>query len=260
MDAEAPQDVFPLASEEEAAHLRGCDAKTVMRHPLYPKLLSAQIECKKASSSDLTEQRRLDKQLQQSLAEIECMVDATGKSLEGPMPEDEALSEYLTACIAAATDYANDLKRLFAKASKHAGSLSKELDDMQRNGASYWGAVPRSALDKEGEHTEVLALKRKYTEQIKQLGDELSNKKQKVPLPKHAQSALRAWFEERYVWPYPSEKEKLQLCSITGLQKKQINDWFVNTRKREWSKHFDKPPRSVAESHQVLASKGLTAD
>jgi len=32
------------------------------------------------------------------------------------------------------------------------------------------------------------------------------------------------------------EEEKDELCRETGLLKKQINDWFVNTRKREWGK------------------------
>ncbi len=31
---------------------------------------------------------------------------------------------------------------------------------------------------------------------------------------------------------YPDEDEKSQLAELTGLQKNQVKDWFINTRKR----------------------------
>lgn len=38
------------------------------------------------------------------------------------------------------------------------------------------------------------------------------------------------------MWPYPSEDEKKSLEEQTGLTATQINNWFINQRKRHWHK------------------------
>ena len=35
------------------------------------------------------------------------------------------------------------------------------------------------------------------------------------------------------------EEEKLKLSDITGLDQKQINNWFINQRKRHWKPSED---------------------
>nr|POF10325.1 homeobox protein sbh1 [Quercus suber] len=46
-----------------------------------------------------------------------------------------------------------------------------------------------------------------------------------------------------YKWPYPSvpitESQKLALAESTGLDLKQINNWFINQRKRHWKPSED---------------------
>lgn len=41
---------------------------------------------------------------------------------------------------------------------------------------------------------------------------------------------------ERYVL---QEEEKLKLSEVTGLDQKQINNWFINQRKRHWKPSED---------------------
>lgn len=38
---------------------------------------------------------------------------------------------------------------------------------------------------------------------------------------------------------YGQEEEKLQLSVATGLDQKQINNWFINQRKRHWKPSED---------------------
>jgi len=35
------------------------------------------------------------------------------------------------------------------------------------------------------------------------------------------------------------EEEKLKLSEVTGLDQKQINNWFINQRKRHWKPSED---------------------
>lgn len=39
--------------------------------------------------------------------------------------------------------------------------------------------------------------------------------------------------------PCLQEEEKLHLSEVTGLDQKQINNWFINQRKRHWKPSED---------------------
>ncbi|XP_067128279.1 homeobox protein PKNOX1-like isoform X2 [Centruroides vittatus] len=70
-----------------------------------------------------------------------------------------------------------------------------------------------------------------------QSGDEdeelLSKKKQKRGvLPKHATSVMRSWLFQHIVHPYPTEDEKRQIAAQTNLTLLQVNNWFINARRR----------------------------
>jgi hypothetical protein len=52
---------------------------------------------------------------------------------------------------------------------------------------------------------------------------------------------LQTWFDSRITSPYPTNQEKLDLGKQTGLSVKQIENWFVNTRKRKTSSHLQPP-------------------
>ncbi|CAH0383590.1 unnamed protein product [Bemisia tabaci] len=60
-----------------------------------------------------------------------------------------------------------------------------------------------------------------------------SKKKQKRGvLPKHATSIMRAWLFAHLVHPYPTEDEKRQIAAQTNLTLLQVNNWFINARRR----------------------------
>eukprot|EP00968_Pinguiococcus_pyrenoidosus_P002923 scaffold171_cov263-Pinguiococcus_pyrenoidosus.AAC.9 len=83
-------------------------------------------------------------------------------------------------------------------------------------------------------------------------GDEENNEKQndaassesggkqrkfrKSALPQASVEYLKAWMTNpgHVHHPYPSEAEKIEMVRVTGLDLKQINNWFTNNRRRYW--------------------------
>ncbi|XP_051163450.1 homeobox protein PKNOX2-like isoform X2 [Leptopilina boulardi] len=51
-------------------------------------------------------------------------------------------------------------------------------------------------------------------------------------LPKQATNIMRAWLFQHLVHPYPTEDEKRQIASETNLTLLQVNNWFINARRR----------------------------
>ncbi|XP_054720177.1 homeobox protein Meis2-like [Uloborus diversus] len=64
--------------------------------------------------------------------------------------------------------------------------------------------------------------------------DERSKKRQKKRgiFPKVATNIMRAWLFQHLTHPYPSEDQKKQLAQDTGLTILQVNNWFINARRR----------------------------
>ncbi|RWS12004.1 Homeobox protein PKNOX2-like protein [Dinothrombium tinctorium] len=61
-----------------------------------------------------------------------------------------------------------------------------------------------------------------------------SNKKiqKRGVLPKHATSVMRSWLFQHIVHPYPTEDEKRAIAAQTNLTLLQVNNWFINARRR----------------------------
>ena len=55
-------------------------------------------------------------------------------------------------------------------------------------------------------------------------------------LPLDTVEYLKAWMmsPEHIAHPYPTEQEKAQIMAETGIEMKQLTNWFVNNRKRFW--------------------------
>lgn len=51
-------------------------------------------------------------------------------------------------------------------------------------------------------------------------------------LPKHATAIMKAWLFQHIVHPYPSEDEKRHIAAQTNLTLLQVNNWFINARRR----------------------------
>ncbi|XP_062383956.1 homeobox protein PKNOX1 isoform X1 [Sardina pilchardus] len=114
--------------------------------------------------------------------------------------------------------------------------------------------------------------------------DEGSSKNKRGILPKHATNVMRSWLFQHIGHPYPTEDEKKQIATQTNLTLLQVNNWFINARRRilqpmldasqsETPKSKKKPPQNrplqrfwpdsiasgVAQQHVTMADGTLVA-
>ncbi|XP_005751628.1 homeobox protein PKNOX1.1 isoform X2 [Pundamilia nyererei] len=59
-----------------------------------------------------------------------------------------------------------------------------------------------------------------------------STKNKRGVLPKHATNVMRSWLFQHIGHPYPTEDEKKQIATQTNLTLLQVNNWFINARRR----------------------------
>jgi hypothetical protein len=57
-------------------------------------------------------------------------------------------------------------------------------------------------------------------------------RKKRAVLPKRATQQLKSWLFANVASPYPNDDEKDELILQTGLSVQQINNWFINARRR----------------------------
>ena len=55
-------------------------------------------------------------------------------------------------------------------------------------------------------------------------------------LPTHAVEILKAWLTspQHFHHPYPTPEDQQSLMAQTGIDKKQLKNWFTNARRRIW--------------------------
>merc|ERR1712198_324531 len=71
------------------------------------------------------------------------------------------------------------------------------------------------------------------------------NAKKRGIFPKVATNILRAWLFQHLTHPSPSEDQKKQLAQDTGLTILQVNNWFINARRRIVQPMIDQSNRAV---------------
>lgn len=214
----------------------------IASHPLYPKLLQAYIDCQKVGApldiANLFEEMGREKYLSRRSA---VSID---------LGDDPELDQFMETYCEVLVKYKSDLARPFNEATVFLKNIETQLhnlcNDTSRTHASDEAAASSEEDFGSGEIevqecsqiSEDRELKdklfRKYSGYISLLKHEFSNKKKKAKLPRDARQALLDWWNIHYKWPYPTEADKIALAESTGLDQKQINNWFINQRKRHW--------------------------
>ncbi|CAL0319141.1 unnamed protein product [Lupinus luteus] len=97
-------------------------------------------------------------------------------------------------------------------------------------------------------------LKQGYKEKIVDIREEILRKRRAGKLPGGTTSVLKAWWQSHSKWPYPTEEDKARLVQETGLQLKQINNWFINQRKRNW--HSNPSTSTVLKNKRKRSNAG----
>nr|BAG34610.1 class-I knotted1-like homeobox protein IBKN4 [Ipomoea batatas] len=228
----------------------------IASHPCYPKLLHAYIDCQKVGAPPeiatvLDEIRREDDELRKRGG-------GGGGAVSSCLGADPELDEFMETYYDMLVKYKSDLSRPFHEATTFLNTIETQLSNLCKDES---GGASSDEEDSGGEtdiqesitKTEERQLKntllRKYGSHLSSLKLEFSKKKKKGKLPKEARQTLLDWWSDHYKWPYPTEADKIALAESTGLDQKQINNWFINQRKRHW-----KP----SESMQLAVMENLT--
>ncbi|OIT04989.1 PREDICTED: homeobox protein knotted-1-like 2 [Nicotiana attenuata] len=221
----------------------------ISSHPLYPKLLRTCIDCHKVGAP----------------SEIVSMLDNINIVQEDDLyssplnrlSNDSELDDFMGTYCDVLAKFKSDLEKPFNEATTFLNNIEIQLSNLctapatTSNNISDEGAAgleeeeEAAAADTSGgggntndmcrsENEIKDKLMRKYSGYISSLKQEFCKKNKKGKLPREARQILLNWWTTHYKWPYPTEGEKVCLAESTGLDPKQINNWFINQRKRHW--------------------------
>ncbi|KAK7330506.1 hypothetical protein VNO77_24701 [Canavalia gladiata] len=214
----------------------------IASHPLFPKLLDAYINCQKVGASENTVKLLEEIGDQNSHGDV-CQTSA----LWGADPE---LDDFMETYCSLLVKYKSDISRPFDEAVTFVNDMETQLNSIcninsavgniteEPTGSSEedFGREEKEAMEcKVNEDRELKdMLLRRYSGYISRLKHEFSKNKKKEKIPKEVRQTLIAWWNIHFNWPYPTETDKIALAEWTGLDQKQINNWFINQRKRHW--------------------------
>ncbi|XP_062212038.1 homeobox protein knotted-1-like 4 [Phragmites australis] len=213
----------------------------IMSHPLYPALLRAFIDCRKVGAPQEVVGR---------LSTLAGEVEMNSNDRQ-EQPADPELDQFMEIYCHMLERYRQELTRPIQEADEFFRSMEAQIDSVALDDNNYEGG---GSSDEDEQETGDVAglpvpgtgspcaddmelknrLLNKYSGYLSSLWRELSRKKKKGKLPRDARQKLLHWWQLHYRWPYPSELEKAALAESTGLDAKQINNWFINQRKRHW--------------------------
>ncbi|KAG7022846.1 Homeobox protein SBH1 [Cucurbita argyrosperma subsp. argyrosperma] len=225
-------------------HVETCRAK-LMAHPLFPRLLASYVNCQKVGAPPDVVAR-----LEQA-----CTV-AAGNCRTVARGDDPGLDQFMEAYCEMLSKYEQELTKPFKEAMVFFSRIESQLKALAASSSSSDGYelvgqnecskeievvdMNENYIDPQAEEKELKGqLLRKYSGYLGSLKQEFLKKKKNGKLPKEARQQLLDWWSRHYKWPYPSESQKVALAESTGLDLKQINNWFINQRKRHWKPSED---------------------
>ncbi|KAJ6903919.1 homeobox protein knotted-1-like 6 [Populus alba x Populus x berolinensis] len=214
----------------------------IASHPSYPRLLEAYIDCQKVGAPP-----QIARFLDEIRRENDLFKHDAVSTYWGADPElDEFMETYCDLLV----KYKSDLERPFDEATTFLNKIEMQfrnictaasIRSVSGDGAPSsdeelsGGEMDMHEAQPSGEDRELKdTLLRRFGGHIGTLKREFSKKKKKGKLPKEARQTLLGWWNVHYKWPYPTEADKIALAESTGLDQKQINNWFINQRKRHW--------------------------
>ncbi|XP_057493597.1 homeobox protein knotted-1-like 6 isoform X2 [Actinidia eriantha] len=227
-------------------HVSGVIKARVKSHPRYPELIEAYIDCQKVAV--VTESVAAPPEIVCLLEEIRRENDGVywRESVTNCIGADPELDEFMEIFCDLLVKYKSDLSRPFDEATAFLNKIETQLSNLSKDEGAVSSDDEFSGLENEGQEAQTSedrelkdSLLRKYGSHISSLKLEFSKKKKKGKLPKEARKTLLQWWELHYKWPYPTEADKITLAASTGLDQRQINNWFINQRKRHWKPSED---------------------
>ncbi|KAJ7966229.1 Homeobox protein knotted-1-like [Quillaja saponaria] len=244
----------------------------ILGHPLYEQLLSAHVACLRIATP-VDQLPRIDAQLSQT-QNVVAKYSALGHGGQSMVGDDKELDQFMSYYVLLLCSFKEQLQqhvRVHAMEAVMAcweieqslqsltgvspgegtgATMSDDEDDQVDSDANLFDGsldghdsmgfgplIPteteRSLMERV-RHELKHELKQGYKEKIVDIREEILRKRRAGKLPGDTTSVLKAWWQSHAKWPYPTEEDKARLVQETGLQLKQINNWFINQRKRNW--------------------------
>nr|AUZ96317.1 knotted1-like homeobox [Malus domestica] len=244
----------------------------IATHPLYEQLLSAHVSCLRVATP-IDQLPLIDAQLSQShhLLRSYASQQQHGHSVSPHERQelDNFLAQYLIVlcsfkehlqqhvrvhaveAVMACREIESNLQALtgVSLGEVSGATMSDDEDDMPMDftmdqssgeGHDMMGFGPllpteseRSLMERVRQELKI-ELKQGFKSRIEDVREEILRKRRAGKLPGDTTTVLKNWWQQHSKWPYPTEDDKAKLVEETGLQLKQINNWFINQRKRNW--------------------------
>ncbi|XP_069151357.1 homeobox protein knotted-1-like 2 isoform X1 [Solanum lycopersicum] len=227
----------------------------ISSHPLYTKLLLTYLDCRKVGAApEIVDM--LDNIVQENDLHRRSI---SSTALNQPISDDSELDDFMVTYCDVLAKLKLDLGRSFNEATTFLNDIQTQLTNLStttniseedaeakaeaeaeegdRLGGRGNNGQQQKSSDESGSEVKFLKdkLMEKYSGYITSLKHDFCNKNyNKGKLPKEATQILLNWWTTHYNWPYPTDGEKKSLAELTGLDPKQINNWFINQRKRHW--------------------------
>ncbi|XP_030951298.1 homeobox protein knotted-1-like 3 isoform X2 [Quercus lobata] len=264
----------------------------ILTHPLYEQLLSAHVACLRIATP-VDQLPRIDAQLAQS-QNVVAKYSALGHGTQPMVGDDKELDQFMTHYVLLLCSFKEQLQqhvRVHAMEAVMAcweieqslqsltgvspgegtgATMSDDEDDQVDSDANLFdgsldgpdtmGFGPLIPTESERSLMERVRqelkheLKQGYKEKIVDIREEILRKRRAGKLPGDTTSVLKSWWQSHSKWPYPTEEDKARLVQETGLQLKQINNWFINQRKRNW--HSNPSTSTVLKSKRKRSNAG----
>ncbi|KAL2525092.1 Homeobox protein knotted-1-like 7 [Abeliophyllum distichum] len=242
----------------------------IAAHPLYEQLLSAHVACLRVATP-IDQLPLIDAQLSQSHHLMRSYAQQNTNSFSPHQRQelDNFLTQYLLVlcslreqlqqhvrvhavdAVMACREIEHNLQALTgATLGEGSGAtMSDDEDELQmefsldQSGADandlmgFGPLLPteseRSLMERVRQELKI-ELKQGFKSRIEDVREEILRKRRAGKLPGDTTTVLKNWWQQHSKWPYPTEDDKAKLVEQTGLQLKQINNWFINQRKRNW--------------------------
>uniref|UniRef100_A0A0C9RKY2 TSA: Wollemia nobilis Ref_Wollemi_Transcript_13018_2595 transcribed RNA sequence n=1 Tax=Wollemia nobilis TaxID=56998 RepID=A0A0C9RKY2_9CONI len=244
----------------------------IVSHPLYEQLLSAHVACLRIATP-VDQLPRIDAQLAQA-QHVLAKYSVLGSNNNSLIADEKELDQFMTHYVFLLCSFKEQLQqhvRVHAMEAVMAcweleqsllsltgvspgegtgATMSDDEDDLDDSDTNLYdggldgqdtgGFGPLIPTETERSLMERVRqelkhdLKQGYKARIVDVREEILRKRRAGKLPGDTTSLLKAWWQSHSKWPYPTEDEKARLVQETGLQLKQINNWFINQRKRNW--------------------------
>ncbi|KAL2458002.1 Homeobox protein knotted-1-like 3 [Abeliophyllum distichum] len=260
----------------------------ILGHPLYEQLLSTHVACLRIATP-VDQLPRIDAQLAQS-QQVVAKYSVLG---QGQPLDDKDLDQFMTHYVLLLSSFKEQLQQHVRVHAMEAVMACWELEqslqsltgvapgegtgatmsdddedhvdgetnlfDESLDGQESMGFGPLVPTESERSLMERVRqelkseLKQGYKEKLVDIRDEILRKRRAGKLPGDTTSVLKSWWQSHSKWPYPTEEDKSRLVQETGLQLKQINNWFINQRKRNWHSN---PSSSSSQKSKRKSSAG----